>query len=187
MKTWLITGCSSGLGLGIAKAVLRRGDWAAITARDPAALDTLAQAYPEQALPLRLDLGDQGSMEAAVRETIQHFGSIDILVNNAGHGYRAAIEESGSKAVEELFQTNFNELYERCCHHRAEHHGRQRPVPPAREALPHRGVRQAPDPVPLYQRRPPVCHRVRLPALSPGQSGGPRDVRRDREGRARGP
>lgn len=107
MKTWLITGCSSGLGLGIAKAVLRRGDWAAITARDPAALDTLAQAYPEQALPLRLDLGDQGSMEAAVRETIQHFGSIDILVNNAGHGYRAAIEESGSEAVEELFQTNF--------------------------------------------------------------------------------
>lgn len=42
MKTWLITGCSSGLGRGIAKAVLRRGDWAAVTARDPAELNTLA-------------------------------------------------------------------------------------------------------------------------------------------------
>ena len=54
MKTWLITGCSSGLGQGIANAVLRRGDWAAVTARDPASLGTLAQAYPERILPLRL-------------------------------------------------------------------------------------------------------------------------------------
>ena len=107
MKTWLITGCSSGLGRGIAKAVLRRGDWAAVTARDPAELNTLAQAYPERVLPLRLDLTDRESMEQAVRETCQRFGPIDVLVNNAGHGYRAAIEESAPEAVEELFQTNF--------------------------------------------------------------------------------
>lgn len=87
MKTWLITGCSSGLGRGIAKAVLRRGDWAAVTARDPADLNTLAQAYPERVLPLRLDLTDRESMEQAVHEICQHFGSIDVLVNNAGHGY----------------------------------------------------------------------------------------------------
>lgn len=84
MKTWLITGCSSGLGRGIAKAVLRRGDWAAVTARDPAELNTLAQAYPERVLPLRLDLTDRESMEQAVHEICQHFGSIDVLVNNAG-------------------------------------------------------------------------------------------------------
>ena len=30
-RTWLITGCSSGLGKGIAKAVLARGDRAALT------------------------------------------------------------------------------------------------------------------------------------------------------------
>ena len=83
MKTWLITGCSSGLGLGIAKAVLRR---AAITARDPAALDTLAQAYPEQALPLRLDLGDQGSMEAAVREKGTHLGDALPLYTRGQNG-----------------------------------------------------------------------------------------------------
>lgn len=33
-KTWLITGCSSGLGMGIAKAALRRGDYVAMTARN---------------------------------------------------------------------------------------------------------------------------------------------------------
>lgn len=107
MKTWLITGCSSGLGRGIAEAVLRRGDQAAVTAREPAALEALVQAYPEQALPLRLDLNDLDSMERAVRETNQQFGPIDVLVNNAGHGYRAAIEESEPEAVSELFQANF--------------------------------------------------------------------------------
>lgn len=107
MKTWLITGCSSGLGAGIAKAVLRQGDRAAITARNPAALESLVRAYPGQALPLRLDLNDPNSIEQAVRETVQQFGPVDVLVNNAGHGYRAAIEESEHEAVAELFQANF--------------------------------------------------------------------------------
>ena len=106
-KTWLITGCSSGLGLGIAKAVLRRGDRAVVTARKTEALDMLAQAYPERVLALPLDLNDPPSMERTVEETGRRFGSIDILVNNAGHGYRAAIEESDPAAVEELFQVNF--------------------------------------------------------------------------------
>lgn len=107
MKTWLITGCSSGLGQGIAKAVLGRGCRAAVTARNPAALDRLVRAFPGQVLPLRLDLSDRMSLHQAVRETVKRFGSIDVLVNNAGHGYRAAIEESSPEAVEELFQTNF--------------------------------------------------------------------------------
>ncbi len=75
-----------------------------MTAQDPAALNALEQAYPEQSL-LRLDLSGRASMEQAVRETVRHFGAIDVLVNNAGHGYRAAIEESEAAAVDELFRT----------------------------------------------------------------------------------
>ena len=90
-KTWLITGCSSGLGMGIAKAALRRGDHVAMTARNLAGLQAMAQEYPEQ----------------AVQDTLQTFGAIDVLVNNAGHGYRAAIEESEPEAIRELFETNF--------------------------------------------------------------------------------
>ncbi len=107
MRTWLITGCSSGLGQGIAKEVLRLGDQATVTARNPASLNDLLQSFPGQVLPLGLDLGNRESMERAVQETLQQFGSIDVLVNNAGHGYRAAIEESDSEAVKEIFQTNF--------------------------------------------------------------------------------
>lgn len=42
MKTWLITGCSSGIGRGIAQAVLAQGDQAAVTARDTRKLEDLA-------------------------------------------------------------------------------------------------------------------------------------------------
>lgn len=107
MKTWLITGCSSGLGKGIAKAVLKRGERAAITARDPGKLKEFQEQYPDQVLTLRLDLDDRDSMKQAVEQTIAHFGEIDVLVNNAGHGYRAAVEESEPDQISELFETNF--------------------------------------------------------------------------------
>lgn len=35
MKTWLITGCSSGLGKSLAQAVLEHGDQVIVTARNP--------------------------------------------------------------------------------------------------------------------------------------------------------
>ena len=107
MRTWLITGCSSGLGLGIARAVLRRGDQAAVTARNTAALDALVRTCPERVLPLRLDFSDRARIGQVVEITCRRFGAIDVLVNNAGHGYRAAVEESEPQAVAELFGTNF--------------------------------------------------------------------------------
>ena len=106
-RTWLITGCSSGLGKGIAKAVLARGDRAALTARDPAALAAFTAAYPGRALALSLDLSCADSIPRVVAETQRAFGGIDVLVNNAGHGYRAAIEESQPHQVAELFAVNF--------------------------------------------------------------------------------
>ena len=107
MNTWFITGCSRGLGRGIAEAALRRGEQVAVTARLPEKVEALAKAYPERALALRLDLNDKAGVERAVQDACDRFGKIDVLVNNAGHGYRAAIEESEPEQVEELFNTNF--------------------------------------------------------------------------------
>ena len=58
MRTWLITGCSSGIGRGTAEAVLRRGDSAAITARNTADISSLAEKYPDTALALALAVPD---------------------------------------------------------------------------------------------------------------------------------
>ena len=107
MKTWLITGCSSGLGRGIAEATLKHGENVVVTARNTEKIKELAEQYTDHALILRLDLNDRESMKNAVDSTIKVFGGIDVLVNNAGHGYRAAVEESEPEKVKELFDTNF--------------------------------------------------------------------------------
>lgn len=107
MNTWLITGCSSGLGRGIAQAALEQGEQVVLTARRSETLQDLVTSYPDRARALRLDLGVPGDLRQAVAEAEKAFGGIDILVNNAGHGYRAAIEESEPGQVDELFRTNF--------------------------------------------------------------------------------
>ena len=82
MKIWLITGCSSGLGRGIAEAALKRGENVAATARNVEKIEELAKKYPSQTLLLGLDLNDRESMRSAVECTKKVFGGIDVLVNN---------------------------------------------------------------------------------------------------------
>jgi NAD(P)-dependent dehydrogenase (short-subunit alcohol dehydrogenase family) len=107
MTTWLITGCSTGLGRSLAEAVLARGDNAIVTARDAANVADLAKAYPETARALSLDVTEPAQVTASVREGEATFGAIDILVNNAGYGYRSAVEEGSDAEVQQLFATNF--------------------------------------------------------------------------------
>lgn len=106
MKTWLITGCSSGIGAGIAKAVLKSGDQAIVTARNKDKVMDIVKDYPKRALAVSLDVCNNESIANAVKEAYEKFGTIDVLVNNAGYGYRSAIEEGEIEAVQTLYNTN---------------------------------------------------------------------------------
>lgn len=106
MKTWLITGCSSGIGAGIAKAVLKSGDQAIVTARNKDKVMDIVKDYPDTALAVSLDVCDNESIAKAVKEAYEKFGTIDVLVNNAGYGYRSAVEEGEIEAVQTLYNTN---------------------------------------------------------------------------------
>ena len=106
MGTWLITGCSTGLGRALAAEVLGRGHIAVVTARNPAAVQDLVEAHPETALGVALDVTDPVQVTAVVGRTEERFGRIDVLVNNAGYGYRAAVEEGDEEDVQRLFDTN---------------------------------------------------------------------------------
>ncbi|MFJ6002771.1 oxidoreductase [Arthrobacter sp. NPDC092385] len=107
MTTWLITGCSTGLGRALAEAVLQRGDSAVVTARDVATVSDLAATYPGTALALPLDVTETGQVRTVVQRGTEVFGGIDVLVNNAGYGYRAAVEEGDDGDVRTLFDTHF--------------------------------------------------------------------------------
>jgi NAD(P)-dependent dehydrogenase (short-subunit alcohol dehydrogenase family) len=107
MSTWLITGCSTGLGRALAQAALARGDTVAATARDVASIKELTDTHPDTALALPLDVTDRGQITRAVGDAQERFGAIDVLVNNAGYGYRAAVEEADDGDVQALFATDF--------------------------------------------------------------------------------
>src|SRR5699024_4308137 len=107
MTTWLITGCSTGLGRALAQRVLEAGHNAVITARDTRSLSELAKQFPDTALTLPLDVTNAEQIASAVAGATEQFGGIDVLVNNAGYGYRAAVEEGEDDALQQLFATNY--------------------------------------------------------------------------------
>ncbi|OMB97035.1 oxidoreductase [Mycobacterium colombiense] len=107
MSTWLITGCSTGLGRALAEAVIGAGHNAVVTARDAAAVADLVESAPERVLTAALDVTDHAQVASAVRRAVERFGQIDVLVNNAGYGYRAAVEEGDDADVRALFETHF--------------------------------------------------------------------------------
>ena len=107
MSTWLITGCSTGLGRALAEAVIGAGHNAVVTARDVAKVADLADTAPQRVLPVALDVTKPDQVTAAVQRADERFGGIDVLVNNAGYGYRAAVEEGDDAEVRTLLETHF--------------------------------------------------------------------------------
>ena len=108
---WFITGCSTGFGLELARAVLARGGRAVVTARDKARLVDLVEGAGPRALALDLDVTVPGQITAAVRAAEAHFGGIDVLVNNAGYGYQATIEEGEEAEIRAMFDANVFGLF----------------------------------------------------------------------------
>lgn len=97
MSSVLITGASRGIGRAIAITLADRGHRVIATARRK---ETLADLPVDQRL--RLDVTDQESVEAAIRDA----GDIDVLVSNAGETVRAPLESIPLSEVERLFQLN---------------------------------------------------------------------------------
>ncbi|MGE7438456.1 SDR family oxidoreductase [Kitasatospora sp. NPDC001175] len=101
---WLITGCSSGLGLALARAAADAGHRVLATARRPSALDPLAAAHPARVVAARLDVRDADQCAAAVRLAVDGFGGLDVLVNNAGCGLFGTVEETSDEELRDQLE-----------------------------------------------------------------------------------
>lgn len=99
MKTILITGCSSGFGLEIAKDFLSRG-WNVIATMRTPREDVLPPSERLRVLPLDV------TVPQSISELIDAAGPIDALVNNAGIGLLNALEGTSMDAAREVFETN---------------------------------------------------------------------------------
>ena len=107
MKTWLITGTTSGFGHEWTRAALERGDRVAATARSVDRLAPLVEEFGDAVLPVALDVTDRAAAFAAVRAAATRFGGLDVVVNNAGYGHHAMVEELSEDDVRRSLETNF--------------------------------------------------------------------------------
>jgi NAD(P)-dependent dehydrogenase (short-subunit alcohol dehydrogenase family) len=99
MKTVLITGCSSGYGLEIARHFHTQGWKVVATMRTPRE-DVLPRS--DRLRVLALDVTKPERIAAALEAS----GPIDVLVNNAGVGLFGAFEATPLATVREVFETN---------------------------------------------------------------------------------
>jgi 3-oxoacyl-[acyl-carrier protein] reductase len=83
-KTALVTGASSGIGTGIAKALHAQGATVAISGTRKDALDAIAAEMKDRVHVLPCNLSDPAAVEALIPSANEKMERVDILVNNAG-------------------------------------------------------------------------------------------------------
>ncbi len=102
-----ITGGSSGIGAGLARAYAARGASLVLVARREERLRSVAQSVPQA--PVELVVGDvtqDGVMEEAVARARGRFGRLDVMVANAGFGVSGALEELTVQDVQRQLDVN---------------------------------------------------------------------------------
>ena len=93
----IVTGCSTGLGVQMAKALANQGATIIPVARRQEKIEAVAKELTEEfgveTLPIRCDITDTDAVEALVDKVLEKFGRIDIVINNAGTGAVAPAED----------------------------------------------------------------------------------------------
>ena len=97
-KTALVTGSTSGIGLGIAHALAAQGANIMFNGFGDASLIKQLQQQTASDHGVKTayngaDMSKPAEIEAMMKEAASHFGGVDILVNNAGIQYVANIED----------------------------------------------------------------------------------------------
>jgi NAD(P)-dependent dehydrogenase (short-subunit alcohol dehydrogenase family) len=107
-KTCLITGGSTGIGLGIARALAREGVQLAVASRnpDPEAMEELAQLSGGHALAIKADVSTEVGAVGMVKEALEGLGRLDLFVNNSARAWHEAITKITSEAFYNTINTN---------------------------------------------------------------------------------
>ncbi|OAG11207.1 NAD(P)-binding protein [Paraphaeosphaeria sporulosa] len=105
--TWLITGCSSGFGLSLARIAQAGGHIVIATSRNPSRTpDLVAEIEGKGGKWVQLDVDSPQSGDV-VAELEKGGNKIDVLVNNAGYSIYAPIETMTEAEARSQLETNY--------------------------------------------------------------------------------
>ena len=104
----VVTGCSTGLGVQMAKALANQGANIVALARRQNLIDEVAadieKTYGVKAIGVACDITDTDQVDKAIDTIMEKFGRIDILINNAGTGGVTPAED----VPDEMFANEMN-------------------------------------------------------------------------------
>lgn len=105
--TWLITGCSSGIGKALARHIAFKTSHRLVaTARNPNDMQYLPDDNTN-ILKLALDVTSADAVSIAFKQSIERFGNVDVLVNSAGYALSGDTESATEAESHEIIETNF--------------------------------------------------------------------------------
>jgi 3-hydroxybutyrate dehydrogenase len=115
-KTALVTGSTSGIGLGIAEVFAAQGANVVLNGLgDAAEIEALrARLVRQHGVTIAYDAADMsrpGEIDAMVKATIDRFGALDILVNNAGIQYVSPVEEFPAAKWDAIMAINLSAAF----------------------------------------------------------------------------
>lgn len=102
-KVILITGASSGIGMATAQLLAKDGHTIFAAARR---VDRMKELEADGIKLIAMDVTDDASMQAGVKEILDSEKRIDVLVNNAGYGSYGALEDVPISEAKQQFEVN---------------------------------------------------------------------------------
>jgi 2-deoxy-D-gluconate 3-dehydrogenase len=111
-KVAIVTGCNTGLGQGMARALARAGaDIVGVNLSEPAQTRAEVEALGRRFLDLRANLGSTSQLEELVAEAAKLAGHVDILVNNAGIIRREDAIKFSEKDWDDVMNINLKTVF----------------------------------------------------------------------------
>lgn len=105
-KSALITGAARGIGRGFAERYIAEGATVAIADINLEAATQTAAELGDGAYPVRIDVSDQDSIDAAISAVVEEAGKLDILINNAALFDAAETVDITRASYDKLYAVN---------------------------------------------------------------------------------
>lgn len=109
MKTYWITGASSGIGEALAKELALQGHQLILSARNVSALEAFSKKvpFPDRIKILPFDLADYQKAPEIVSAALKLFSKIDVVILNAGIAQRSLAQETSIEVYKNLMDVNY--------------------------------------------------------------------------------